>query len=303
MWYKNLSNYNGKYLETHLPGGLCNKLFCLFSACDIVLKEGGTIIEPYFGWNKKILFSDIYDLDYFNHSMSKYRNGAHVMITRDTATNDKKIIRNTIEHHINLWKYSQKDLAVERRESFISKDSTKLKVLNALKLKSEYEKIVQAIVSGGTYTAIQMRIESDWVKYAASVNINGKEVMLVSLGKLIEMLADFKIEGKLFFTSGENQQMISDSLNEAGFENHYFYNPDLEYEINAAINFEICCNANAYIGLSRSTYSNLISLKRAAILNNDNSYIYNYNNKILRRIDKGLQPGAELSINKITEIA
>ena len=64
-----------------LNGGLCNKLFHLFSACSIALKDKKKILEPHLGWNKKILFSDIYDINYFNHAMKPYNNGEDIMVS------------------------------------------------------------------------------------------------------------------------------------------------------------------------------------------------------------------------------
>ena len=68
---------------------------------------------------------------------------------------------------------------------------------------------------------------------------------------------------------------------------HDYFDKNIEVEINSAINFEICSRAKYFIGISRSTYSNLISMKRA-LMNKNISFIYNYNNTIYRRIDKGL---------------
>ena len=92
----------------------------------------------------------------------------------------------------------------------------------------------------------------------------------------------------LNFTSSEMAQI----------ESSFFYDPSLEYEINAAINFEILSHSKKFIGLSRSTFSNLITLKRQLLLNKNENYIYNYGEKIHMRSDYGLYPSAFESINK-----
>ena len=300
---KIVRNYKNKYLRIKLNGGLCNKLHCLFSASDIALKKEAFIVEPDFGWNKKIRFSDIYDINYFNKEISKYYNGRDLMITKDNLPKDNLLGLKVIDNNINLWDHSGKELAEERESGIISTESTKIRVLKALKLKPEYENLVKEYISSGLDIAIQIRTESDWKEYAErKILSDSKESIFVSLDRLIDMIPTVSKSKNIFFTSGENHDEIISRFKELDYNVSYFFDPKLEYEINAAINFEICSRAGIFIGNSRSSYSNLISLKRAILLEKDNSYIYNYGDRIHRRVDKGLQPSASLCISKETTI-
>ena len=92
-----------------------------------------------------------------------------------------------------------------------------------------------------------------------------------------------------------NQNEIKTTLKLNNINSDYYFDKNVEYEINAAINFELMCKAKNFIGLSRSTFSNLITLKRH-LLNNNNSFIYNYNNQIIERLDKGLHPDGKSAV-------
>lgn len=278
-----------KIFEVELVGGLCNKLYCLFAACEIAQINNYQILDPEFGWHKKILFSDIYDINFFNQNMSKYFGGKNIIISRDTVYKEKleKKIRYNVVENINLWEYSEKNLAHLRKNKIIHSDSIMVNVLKSLKLKREFDNIIANNLNHAL--SVQFRVESDWVNYSKYKKAGENEILLIAPDQLIKMLKDFNAK-EVFFTTGENPELIQSLLDENNIKSSYFYNNNLEYEINAAINFEILSQSQVFIGLSRSTFSNLITLKRHLILNNPANYIYNYNNEIIKRIDYGLYP-------------
>ena len=87
---------------------------------------------------ERILFSDIYDLNYFNDKMKKYNNGNNIMIPRSQKIfkilSNKKIIR---INNINLWKYAVDVVEDQRINKKMSKDCMNIAVLKALKLKNQ----------------------------------------------------------------------------------------------------------------------------------------------------------------------
>lgn len=285
-------------LDIKLHGGLCNKLLCLFAACEIAQKNKYQILEPEFGWHKKILFSDIYDIDFFNQNMSKHFDGKNVMVARD-STSDKKVQQKIRCDRIDLWQYSQKNLTHLRSNRIIYSNSMMINVLKSLKLKEEFNNIINHNFNHPL--AVQFRIESDWIKYSKRKEVGDNETLLVDPNQLIEMLKAFQTD-EVFFTTGENQAMVQLLLNENHIRSTYFYDNNLEYEINAAINFEILSCSQKFIGLSRSSFSLLITLKRHLILNNPENYIYNYGNEIIKRADYGLYDAGLDSISIVPQI-
>ena len=126
------------------------------------------------------------------------------------------------------------------------------------------------------------------------------------------VLLEFGQDTKIFFTCGENRSEITSLFATCG-ENLdevtgllgrgvCYYDDDLEYEQNAALNWYICSIAGAgFVGLSRSTFSNLICLKRALAGVGGKCWIYNWGDAgLIKRVDMGLQPEAEKAIKKVT---
>jgi len=298
------NNDNLNVLEITLKGGLCNKLFCLFSACDIAIKKRVLLLEPKFGWNKPILFSDIYDIYFFNEKMKEYNNGKIIMI----PFNDKDKY-NVVKHDNkaqNLWNYSERILREQRKTKTMDKKCMNICVLNSLKLNTKNQKIAD-VYNLENSNGLHIRIESDWVKHCKAGNgglikrhQKQRETVLINLEQLTDLYKK-KWSSNVFFTTGENQMHVKDHFQANDINSEFCFNSQLEYEINAAINFELCCKTKTFTGLTRSTFSNLISLKRY-LLNKNNSFIYSYTDEIIERIDYGLQPLPYNAVSMKTKI-
>ncbi len=123
------------------------------------------------------------------------------------------------------------------------------------------------------------------------------------------VVSNFCKDGRntIYIVSGEHGDEIMNILRDMSIKSEYNYKNNLEYEQNAAMHWWICCNADGgFVGLSRSTFSNLICLRRELDCMSGGCWIYNYwsdsDKKLLRRVDAGLQPAAYDSITKVTNI-
>tara|TARA_B100000902_G_scaffold226247_1_gene214809 strand:- start:24908 stop:26932 length:2025 start_codon:yes stop_codon:yes gene_type:complete len=282
--------------EIKLKGGLCNKLFCLFSGVEIAIKEKEKLLEPNFGLTNEILFSDIYDIDFFNKNMRKYTGLKEFMIPKKIYNSSNILIVKKVLNGNKLWNISEKNLKKQRNENMMKMNCMNVIVLNSLRLNSENLKLVNIINNIENKNAVHIRIENDWVQYSKTKKVIKNETLLIKLETLINIYKEKWNNSELFFTTGENHDIILEKLKENNIGSKYFFLKNKNYEINAAINFELCLRSKNFVGLSRSTFSNLVTLKRC--LNDKKSnYIYNYNEQILLRIDMGLHPNPKKSIN------
>lgn len=293
-------------LCVNLRGGLCNKLICFSEACKIAKKEDLKILEPNFGWGKnwhKVKFSEIYDIDFFNEKMKQFTNGKVNVIIEDPLEKynrrDYKYYKKKREY---LWSNSIKTFRKLRAQK--TWDNSMISyVIQSLRLNKQNQEIVDKFEDIKNIDALHIRIESDWIKYAKE-KAKGKksdpdQIYLIGLKTLISLYkSTFPNRNTTFFTTGENHENIKKELLLSNIYSCYHYNNNLDYEINAAINFELCCQANRFIGISSSTYSNLISFKRS-LNNRHSSFIYNYKNAILERHDSGLYANPKNAVTKI----
>lgn len=232
-----------KYLKISFSKcpGLCNKLFMLASAIDMAQKDANImLIEPYFGWEKPVRFSTLYDIYYFNKQTGQ------IMVDMDKPLNksDIKCINENI-----LWDYSNKNLKLCRAKNQMDINNMVIRLLKALKPSPILDKIISSYIDINAKTAIHVRTESDWVKYSKTkrhrVLTPVTEIIycLTNSGKSIQF-------GDIFFTTGENNKIVGQQFEESGFNCQYYYDHEQEYEINACINFYLSSKAKYFIGNS-----------------------------------------------------
>ena len=282
------------YLSVKLSGGLCNKLHCLFSACEIAIERRMTLVEPCFGWRRPVLFSDIFDIDWFVERMRPYSGEVPIMISRSRILPSDTVIPNPI----GLWEWSERVLGSQRANGRIPEDSMSIRVLQALRLKQEYRDLLERVPRYPV--GIHMRIEDDWRSYAQTKQVPKEEQLYVPTQRIVQMIKESGIlksdDKNMFFTSGQEHAETQRLFHQAGILGSYYYNPDFEYEANAAINFYILAGCERFIGHSRSSFSNLITLYRSLNWKEGSDYIYNLGGRIIKRTDRGLYPEAEKSV-------
>ena len=186
--------------------GLCNRLFDFFTACDIAIKTGVKVIEPDFGSQKHVLFSEIYDLKYFNETMKKWNKNEYLIVPYQNM-NEYSLSPLT---HKSVWDISEKKLRLQRNNCHIEKSCSNVRGLSCLKLNSIYDRILESY-NLINKSAIHLRIEDDWVKYSKLKKAQPDEVYLTNIETLMSMYKDFSRKD-VFFTTGMNQQKIKSSF-------------------------------------------------------------------------------------------
>ena len=284
-----------------LKGGLCNKLFCLFSGVEIAIRDKEKLLEPNFGLRNDILFSDIYDIEFFNQKIRESTGVKDLMIPSKTQKDSCLLSKAKIIDGNFLWNLSEKNLKKQRKENIMEKSCMNIVVLGALRLNAENLKIVN-VINIENKNAVHIRIENDWVQYSKTKKVIKNETLLIKLETLINIYKEKWNNSELFFTTGENHDIIIEKLRTYKINSQYLFMEVKDYEINAAINFELCLRSKNFVGLSRSTFSNLVTLKRC-LNSNHNNFIYNYKEEILLRLDMGLHPNHKNCIkNKVKSI-
>jgi hypothetical protein len=291
---------NIKYLRAELIGGLCNKLFCLISAIDICLLEGYTLIEPDFGWKRPVKMGGIWNLDKLIAGVS----GLQIISQGELSIQPDTVIIN--KAGTELWKYSETILAKQRTECKLSRvGDTCCRVLTCLEPSCELLERIAGITSGiSECCAVHFRTETDWLEYSKRKQrrMPAGERIWTSNADIAGMVTrEFGQKGyTLFFTCGENRSEITGLLGDK--RALCFYDDDLEYEQNGALNWYICSMAGCgFVGLSRSTFSNLICLKRELTGLGGACWIYNWGDSgLVRRVDMGLHPAGEDAVKKVT---
>jgi len=270
--------------------GLFNKIIYLSGLVRYCLKNKNVrLIEPLYKIgvnhhtldNKGILFSDIFDINFFNKKME------NIFYMVPNTFVDKYNLKVEILPHdyanIYGWNIEHEEyinIATKLNKISIN-DNILLKVLDSLRLNENNIIIFKDTLNilGNDYNAIHMRTESDWPNDWEKLSID----TLVSLYNT-SCLNENKT---LFYSTGESHEEIKNKFNDINIKNHTFQNSNLLYDLKTAISYTICLFSNKFIGNTYSTFSSLISMQRELIYKNTENFSYN-NSCIYKRLDKGL---------------
>jgi hypothetical protein len=258
-------------------GGLCNKIFCLSADIHHALNDGQSISEPIFGWERKIKFSEIFDIEHFNKSVFE-------------LTGFDKIICDQLgTKRSDLWSKSEALVHKQRQSNILSTKDAIYITLVSLKPSPT---LITRMTTNSFEIGIHMRLESDWIPYATQKERKNRgNIFLVNESTISHMINKlFGNKNTIFISTGMNHDRVAENLKNNGLHHdiHFFHDKNLEYEQNAYLNFLTLINCNVFVGNSRSTFSNLVTMIRC-IQQNNNNYIYNTTtSKLVKRVDFGI---------------
>jgi hypothetical protein len=294
VYEKNI-NHSFRYIDIDFDNnghqGLFNKIIYLSGVVRFCLQNQNVrLIEPLYkiGINhhtcddKGILFSEIFDIDYFNKKMENI----FYMIPKKDALIYNLNIESLPHDYANIYGWNIEHgeyIDIATNKNIISvEDNILLKVLNALKLNKINLNIVkeQINILGNNYNAIHLRTESDWPNSWNKITND----------KIVELYKNSHIYDKtnsMFFSTGESHNEIQQLFNNINVKNHTFENKYLLYDLKTAISYTLCLLSNVFVSHTYSTFSSLITMQRELSYKNFNNYSYNHI-YIYKRIDRGL---------------
>lgn len=295
------------YLSAELYGGLCNKVFCLMSAIEIAMRKGYVFIEPMFGWQTPVKMSLVWNIDKF---LAEFPGLKFISLDSFNALGPAEKAHVIHKNKRRLWLHQGELMSKHFNTRTIRTDALLYKLINCLEpAKYLLDAINIEELRTTTDISVHFRIEDDWVKYADKKQtiLSNAEHCLTSVDQIINMLdAEFGHDKTVFFTSGQQNKHICDALHQAGFGVKTIpYNNNLEYEQNGALNWYLCSLLGTdFVGLSRSTFSNLICLKSLCLGKGADTehWVYNLGGRLEKRKDAGLFADPEQAICIAIEI-
>jgi hypothetical protein len=260
-------------------GGLCNKIFCLSAEIHHALNDKQSISEPNFGWKRKVKFSEIFDIEYFNKSVFKLTGFENIICDQRIGTNRR-----------DLWSKSEALVYEQRKLNVLSTQDALYITLVSLKPSIN---MMTRMTTDNFQIGIHMRLESDWTSYAKhKEKAIPDNIFLVKKSTIAHMIKDmFDNKDNIFISTGMNHDHVVENLKNHGLHHdiHFFHDKKLEYEQNAYLNFLTLLDCNVFVGNSRSTFSNLVTMTRCIQQNNHKNYVYNTSNsKLVKRVDFGV---------------
>lgn len=281
--------------------GLFNKIIYLSGLVRFCLKfKNVRIVEPHYkiGINhhtldsKGILFSEIFDIDFFNKKMENL----FFMVPRSDVTKYNLDVIELPHKYANVYGWNLEHDEYINKAINMNKigldDNILLKVLGSLKLNKNNIILLkkELAILGNNYNAIHMRTETDWPGDWNKISNN----LIISLYKKSNI---YNSEKFMFFSTGELHNEIKKGFSKINVKSHTFESQELLYDLKTAISYTICLLSDTFISHTYSTFSSLITMQRELSYKNIKNYSYN-NTLIYNRVDKGLNYKKLIETNK-----